>query len=106
MTKTNDDERSESEGEKNRDVRLPVATSHAFAEGFDAARALVRAVAAARADGTLMSVARARGGAAKKAGDDTETSRFVKGGKRKKPKRTPKPKPKKVPKDDAETRSL
>ena len=105
-TKTNDDERSESEGEKNRDVRLPVATSHAFAEGFDAARALVRAVAAARADGTLMSVARARGGAAKKAGDDTETSRFVKGGKRKKPKRTPKPKPKKVPKDDAETRSL
>ena len=55
-TKTNDDERSESEGEKNRDVRLPVATSHAFAEGFAAARALVRAVAAARADGTLMCV--------------------------------------------------
>ena len=109
MTKTNDDERSESESlkiGKSRDVRFPVATRHAFAEGFDAARALVRAVAAARADGTLMSVARARGGAAKKAGDDAGTSRFAKGGKRKKPKRTPKPKPKKVPKDDAETRSL
>ena len=65
----------------------------------------VRAVARARRR-HAMSVARARGGAAKKAGDDTETSRFVKGGKRKKPKRTPKPKPKKVPKDDAETRSL
>jgi hypothetical protein len=38
-------------------------TRHAFAEGFDATRALVRAVAAARADGTLMSVARPRGGA-------------------------------------------
>ena len=49
-----------------------VATSHAFAEGFDATRALVRAVAAARGDGTLMRVARRRGGA-KKAGSETRT---------------------------------
>ena len=94
--KTNEDERSESafgNGGNSRDkkVNVPVATRHAFAEGFDAARALVRAVAAARADGTLMSVARARGGVAKKAGDDAGTSQFAR---RKKPKRTPKPKPK------------
>ena len=93
--KTNEDERSESafgNGGNSRDkkVNVPVATRHAFAEGFDAARALVRAVAAARADGTLMSVARARGGVAKKAGDDAGTSQFAR---RKKPKRTPKPKP-------------
>ena len=93
--KTNEDERSESafgNGGNSRDkkVSVPVATRHAFAEGFDAARALVRAVAAARADGTLMSVARARGGVAKKAGDDAGTSQFAR---RKKPKRTPKPKP-------------
>ena len=94
--KTNEDERSESAfgnggNSRNEKVSVPVATRHAFAEGFDAARALVRAVAAARADGTLMSVARARGGVAKKAGDDAGTSQFAR---RKKPKRTPKPKPK------------
>lgn len=92
--KTNEDERSESafgnEGNsRDKKVNVPVTTRHAFAEGFDAARALVRAVAAARADGTLMSVARARGGVAKKA-DDAGTSQFAR---RKKPKRTPKPKP-------------
>ena len=76
-----------------------VVTRHAFAEGFDATRALVRAVAAARADGTLMSVARGRGGA-KQAGSETET-RFAR-------KKKPQPKKQKKPKrgDDAEARSV
>jgi hypothetical protein len=63
-------------------------TRHAFAEGFDATRALVRAVAAARADGTLMSVARPRGGAGNANGGvkGTDTGTLFQRRRRSKPK--------------------
>jgi hypothetical protein len=74
-------------------------TRHAFAEGFDATRALVRAVAAARADGTLMSVARPRGGAGNANGGVKGTDTGTLFARRRRSK--PKPDKRKAKSDDA-----
>jgi hypothetical protein len=74
-------------------------TRHAFAEGFDATRALVRAVAAARADGTLMSVARPRGGAGNADGGVKGTDTGTLFARRRRSK--PKPDKRKAKSDDA-----
>ena len=74
-------------------------TRHAFAEGFDATRALVRAVAAARADGTLMSVAPPRGGAGNANGGVKGTDTGTLFARRRRSK--PKPDKRKAKSDDA-----
>ena len=76
-----------------------LVTRHAFAEGFDATRALVRAVAAARADGTLMSVARPRGGARNANGGVKGTDTGTLFARRRRSK--PKPDKRKAKSDDA-----